>query len=70
MRARLAHQGSRLHKVLKGLADILVVDIELIFERIQFRLIVDLPPLAAKSRILGLRDGPSVRLLELCRETP
>jgi len=39
-------------------ADILVIDIELIFERIQFRIAVDLPPIAAKSCILGLCDAP------------
>ena len=67
MRARLAHQGTSLHKVLEGLADILVVDVELIFKRIQFRLIVNLPPLSAKSRVLRLRDGPSIGLIELRR---
>jgi hypothetical protein len=65
LRPRFPHQGARFHKVLECLADILVVDVELIFESIQFRFIVDLPPFTAKSRVLRLRNGPSVSLLEL-----
>ena len=60
-------------KFSKALLDVLVVDVELLFERIQLGIVVDLPPLAVQHRILRLRDLPAVGVLEtasaiLCRQ--
>jgi hypothetical protein len=40
------------------LLDVLVVNVELLFEHIQFRVVVDLPPFATKRSILRFGDGP------------
>ena len=62
--ARLADNGARGHEVLEELLDVLVVDVELLFERIQFRIVVDLPPFAAQRGILGLGDRPAAQAAE------
>ncbi len=59
LRPRLPHQRARLHVVLEGHPDVLVVDLELRFERVQLRFPVDLPPCAAVRPVLWLRGVPA-----------
>ena len=56
---RLANNGASGHEVLEELLDVLVVDVELLFEGVQFRIAVDLPPFAAQRSILRLSHGPA-----------
>jgi hypothetical protein len=42
-----ADERSRLHEVLEGLFDVLVIDIKLLFQGIQLCILKDLPPFAA-----------------------
>jgi len=65
LRARFANQSTRFHEVLERDANILVVYIELLFQGVQFRIVVDLPPFAVKGRVLRLRYSPALGLLEL-----
>ncbi|MGA7860797.1 MAG: hypothetical protein WCB19_02950 [Thermoplasmata archaeon] len=65
MRAGLAHYGASCHEVLEVFFDVLVVDIQLFFEGVQFRIVEDLPPLAAQHGIRRLRDPPAFTLFEL-----
>jgi hypothetical protein len=65
LRARFTHKGAGFHEVLKGLANILVIDIQLLFECIEFLIVVDFPPFAAERRVLRLCNGPSVSFFEL-----
>ena len=46
---------------------VLVVDVELVFERVQLGVVVDLPPLAVQHGILWGGDLPTVRIFELGR---
>ncbi len=62
-----AISGAGFHVLLKVLLDVLVVDVELIFERIQLRLVEDLPPVAAQHGILRTGDLPAVLILEVDR---
>ena len=65
LRAGLAHNGASRHEVLEELFDVLVVDIQLFFEGVQFGIVEDLPPFAAQLGIRGLRDRPVSSILEL-----
>ncbi len=48
--AGLANLGAGRHEVLEVLRDVLVVDVQLIFERVELRLVEDLPPFAFEQR--------------------
>src|SRR6202044_2553145 len=67
LRVGLRNQRPRLQKVLKELLDVLVVDVELFLQSVEFWVAVELPPLAAQHGILRLRYLPAVRLLKLRR---
>ena len=64
LRASFGDERARLHEVFERDFDVLVVDIELLFQRVQFRLIEDLPPVAANHGILRAGDFPAVRVIE------
>ena len=65
LRAGLAHDGASFHEVLEILFDVLVVNIQLLFESVQFGIVEDLPPLAAQLGIRGLRHRPASSFFEL-----
>jgi len=50
-----------------GLQHVLVVDGHLLFERVQIRIVIDLPPLAFELAVVGLRLLPALRFLEVRR---
>src|SRR3984957_7176497 len=47
LRAGFPHQGARFHEVFERLLDVLIVDVELIFEGVEFRIVESFPPFAA-----------------------
>src|SRR5580704_682861 len=59
LRAGLTHHRTSFHKVLEELFDVLVVDIELLFEIVQLGIIEDFPPLTAQCGIRRLGDSPT-----------
>jgi hypothetical protein len=63
-RTGLAHLGAGGHEVLEIDGDILVVDVQPGFERVQFGFAVHLPPFAFERRVLGLRRPPAGGFLE------
>src|ERR1700730_738963 len=66
---RLADLRKRSHKIIVGLRYVLVRDVQFVFESIQFRFLVDLPPLPTERGILrlGRLPGAAVRsLLSRC----
>ena len=65
LRAGFAHQGSGLHEVLEVLLDVLVVDVELFFQGVEFRVLEDLPPFSAQHRVRRLRYLPAIIFLKL-----
>ena len=65
LRAGFAHQGTRGHETGKGSGDVLVGNVDLLFERVQLGIAKNFPPLAMKSGVLGLRDLPAVHFLEV-----
>ena len=50
--ARFRDLRARRHEVLEILRDVLVIDIQLFFERVELRLIEHLPPFAFEHRVL------------------
>jgi len=46
------------HEIFEGLLDVLVVDIELILEGVQFGVVENFPPFAVQHGVLRLRDFP------------
>ena len=59
------NQGTRRHQILKIFLNVLVVDIQLIFQRVEFRIVKDRPPLTAWDRLLGIRHLPPLGILEV-----
>ena len=64
LRRGFPHQSARFHVILEELLDVLVVDIELRLERIQFRVLEDLPPIPTQHGIGRPRDFP-IGVLEM-----
>ncbi len=67
LRAGLTDQGTGNQEVLVGLLDVLVIDIELLFQGVEFGILEDLPPFAAEHAFVGLRHLPPFGLLEMRR---
>jgi hypothetical protein len=65
--AGFADQRASLHEVVEVLLDGLVVDVELVFERVQLGILVDLPPFAAQHGVLRLRHLPARRVRGILR---
>ena len=65
LRPSLPHQGTRRHEVGERGGDVLIGNIDLLFERIQLGIAENLPPLAMQSAVLWLRDFPAVHFLEI-----
>ena len=63
--ARFGDDGTSGHVVLEVLLDVLVVDVELVFEGVQLGLVENLPPVAAEHRVLGAGDLPAGLVLEV-----
>ena len=59
--------GAGRHVVLEIFFDVLVVDVELLFQRIQLGLVEDLPPVAADHRVLRAGHLPALGVLEVDR---
>src|SRR5581483_10099531 len=62
-RARFLDQGARLAVARLRPGDVLVGDVDLLFERVQLGLVEHLPPRAAKPGVLRLGDSPAVDFL-------
>jgi len=58
LRSRLLHQSARGKKIGGGRGDVLIRDVDLVFDRVQLRIAKRLPPFAARGRVLRLRDFP------------
>jgi len=56
--ASLGDERAGFHEIFEELLDVLVVDVELVFESVQFGVIVDFPPFAVEHGVLRLRDLP------------
>ena len=67
LRPSFPHQGTRRHEISEGSGDVLIGNVDLLFERVQLGIAENLPPLAMESAILRLRDFPAVHLLEIVR---
>ena len=65
LRASLADDGAGRQIVLEIDLDGLVVDVELPFQVVEFRLLENFPPVAAQHLVLGRSDFPSLRVLEV-----
>ena len=65
LRARLAHHRARRHEAGKGSRNVLVGNIDLLFERVQLGIAKNLPPVAMESAVLGLCHFPAVHFLEI-----
>ena len=65
LRAGFAHHRTRRHEAGKGSGDVLVGNIDLLFQRIQLGIAENLPPIAMKRGVLRLRDFPAVHFLEI-----
>jgi hypothetical protein len=59
--------AARVHEVLEELFDVLVVNIELFFERIQIGIIEDPPPFAPQHGFSRPGDVPTFRVLVMGR---
>ncbi len=67
LRTRLGDQRAGFHEILKILFDVLVVDVEFFFQRVQIRVVENLPPLPAKRGILRAGNLPALGILEIHR---
>jgi hypothetical protein len=63
--ACLPDEGAGNQKVLVCLLDVLVIDIELFFERVQFGILENLPPFAAQHALVRLGHLPALGFLEM-----
>jgi len=61
LRPCFAHLRAGGHEVLEVLRDVLIVNVELLFKRVQFGLVEGFPPLALEDGILRLRGRPRAR---------
>src|SRR5208283_501708 len=67
LRASLTHQRTRRHEIGERRGDVLIGNVDLLFERIQLRIAENLPPLAMQGAVLWLRNFPAIHLLEIVR---
>ena len=66
--ASLPHQGTGRHEGGKRRGDVLIGNVDLLFECVQLGIAKNLPPLAVQSAVLRLRDFPAVHFLEIIAE--
>jgi len=64
----LGDQSAGSHEILVGLLDVFVVDVELVFEGIEFGVVVNLPPFAVEHGVAGLGGAPRARILRFRRD--
>src|SRR5215469_13394452 len=65
LRTGLPDDRASRHEVRKSSGNILVGNADLLFERVQFRISEDLPPLAAQLGVLWLGHLPTVHFLQI-----
>lgn len=61
----MRNERARFHEIFKKLFDVLIVDVELILESVQFGILVDRPPLAVKHGVLRIGGLPFAGIFKL-----